>query len=330
MPRRKQRPASTGRAFVAIDRVFERHGSWHYDFGRDEIGARRSLKLARVVDGEPALLRALAKVLEPKGRTMHDLFVAFKVHGMEELELATRTRFDYCNYIDRQLEQWCGKADPNEIKTTDVAKYYKRRKKQGAGQSANKEVACLSSVFQYALGEGWAEGNPCRGVRRNKAKARTRYVRHDEFLLYFNAASERLQDLLAGIYLMELRPGEARALRSKTAEGDATITPKGVVIEESKTGKTKLVEWSPALQFFLTRSTSRTPQSEHIFTNSRGEPWTESAMHSALALVREKLPEGSPRWTFHDIRAKGESDHRDGGHGLLALYKRATVVSAVR
>lgn len=309
---------------MAIEHVFERHGSWHYDFGRDENGKRRSVKLSRVDEGEPAKLRALAKVLEPKGRTMHDLFVAFKVHGMEELELATRTRFDYCNYIDRQLENWCGKEDPNAIKTTDVAKYYKRRKKQGAGQSANKEVACLSSVFQYALGEGWAESNPCRGVRRNKAKARDRYVRHDEFRLYFDRAPDYLQDLLGGIYLMELRPGEARALKT------SAITPKGVLIEESKTGHMKLVKWSPALQYVLTRATSRTPGSAYVFTNSRGEPWTETAMHSALATVRTTLPEGSPRWTFHDIRAKGESDNRDGGHGLLALYKRASEVSPVR
>lgn len=306
----------------AVERVFVRHGAWHYDFGRDEHGARRSKMLARISDGEPALYKALAQILSPDAPTMRQLFVLFKARGMDELELAPRTREDYRGYIDDQLEPWCGDADPNEITSPDIAKYYKRRRLQGAKSSANKEVACLSSVFQFGLGEGLCMSNPCRGVRRNRTKSRTRYVRHDEFLLYFNASPDHLQDILAGIYLMVLRPHEARDLL-RTA-----ITPKGVLLEENKTDKMKLIEWSPALQFFLTRATSRV-DSPYVFTNSRGEKWTETAMHSALATVRNTLPQGSPRWHFHDIRAKGESDHKDGGHGLLALYKRAKFVTPV-
>jgi hypothetical protein len=306
----------------AIERVFERHGAWHYDFGRDEDGKRRSRMLARIDEGEPALYKALAKIISPAATTMHDLFISFKVRGMDELELADRTRLDYRNYIDRQLDPTFGLVEPDEITTQDIARYYKRRRLSGARVGANKEVACLSSVFQYGLSEGLCKANPCRGVRRNKTKARERYVRHDEFLLYFNASPDHLQDIIAGIYLMELRPGEARDLLR------SSITPKGVLIEENKTDKTKFVQWSDALQFFLTRATSRC-QSLYVFTNSQGEKWTEGAMHSALAAVRRTLPEGSPRWTFHDIRAKGESDHREGGHGLLALYKRAKVVKPV-
>jgi integrase len=322
----------------AIERVFHRHGAWHYDLGRDENGVRRSKMLARFDEGEPALYKALAKIIEPAATTMRELFLTFKLHGMTELELAPRTQFDYRNYIDRQLEPWCGDKEPDEIKSPDVARYYKLRRAAGAKSSANKEVACLSSVFQYGLGEGLCSANPCRGVRRNKTKPRDRYVRHDEFLLYFDAAPDYLQDLLAGIYLMELRPGEARELRT------STITPKGVFIEQSKTGKVKVIEWSPALQFVLTRSTSRFPGAPFVFTNSHGEKWTETGMHSALATVRREIvakakalaaergepePPAPPRWTFHDLRAKGESDHKDGGHGLLALYKRARFVTPV-
>lgn len=306
---------------LAIDRVFARHGAWHYDLGRDETGQRKSVKLARFDEGEGAVYKALAKVLAPAAPTMRDLFTSFKIHGMAEL--APRTRLDYCNYIDRQLAPIFGDMEPDELTTQHVAKFYRLRKSQGAAIVANKEAACLSSVFQFALGEGLAMSNPCRGVRRNKSKPRERYVRHDEFLLYFDASPDYLQDIIAGIYLMELRPGEARELAK------ASVTPKGVVIEESKTGKVKIIEWSPALQFFLTRACSRWPTSPFVFGNSRGEKWTETAMHSALATVRATLPEGSPRWTFHDLRAKGESDHKDGGHGLLALYKRARLVTPV-
>jgi hypothetical protein len=306
----------------AAERVFMRHGAYHIDLGRDEAGKRRSKTLCRVSAGESALYAALARFTRGAVSTVSDLLGDFLIHGMKDL--APRTQSDYRIYTRTRLVPAFGDLAPDEVETYEVAAYLEARKGAGAGALANKEIACLSSAFEYGLRKGNCRANPCRGVRRNKTRARTRYVRDDEFLLYFDRSPDYLQDLLAGIYLMELRPGEARELR-RTA-----ITPKGVHIEQSKTDKLKVIEWAPALQFFLTRATSRHPEQPFVFTNSRGEKWTETAMHSALATVREGLPEGSPRWTFHDLRAKGESDHSDGGHGLLALYKRAKVVKAVR
>jgi site-specific recombinase XerD len=304
----------------AIERVFVRHGAYHLDLGRDESGKRRSKLLSRIGDGESAVYAALAKITRPGGRTIAEMLDSFLMAGMKEL--APRTQSDYREYVRAQLKPVFGEMAPDSVEPPDIAQYLERRKDK-ARSGANKEIACLASAYQYGLRNGLCKTNPCRGVRRNKVKAKTRYVRDDEFLLYFDASPDRLQDILAGIYLMELRPGEARELLR------TTITPKGVLIEENKTDKMKLVSWSPALQFFLTRATSRV-QSDYVFANSKGEKWSETAMHSALATVREALPEGSPRWTFHDIRAKGESDHQGGGHGLLALYKRAKFVTAVR
>lgn len=306
---------------MASERVFTRHGSYHYDLGRDEQGKRRSKVLCRVVDGEHAMYAALAELIRPKAVTIADLLTTYYARGM--LELAPRTQLDYLRY-GAKLTRHFGHMAPASLRPMHVAQYLEGRKLSGAGKLANKEVACLSSAFEYGQRIGLCDGNPCRGVRRNKTKARERYVRHDEFLLYFNAAPDHLQDIIAGIYLMELRPHEARDMLR------TSITPQGVVNEgETKTDKLKVIAWSPALQFFLTRATSRFPTSPFVFTNSRGEKWTETAMHSALATVRATLPEGSPRWTFHDLRAKGESDHKDGGHGLLSLYRRAQFVTPV-
>ena len=104
------------------------------------------------------------------------------------------------------------------------------------------------------------------------------------------------------------------------------ITPDGVRFQESKTGKVRLIEWSPALQFFLTRATSRAPMSPYVFTNSQGDKWTKWAMASVLRRLRRKI--GGESWTWHDLRAKAESDHKDG-LGLLPLYKRAKRVRPV-
>lgn len=299
----------------SVERVFIRHGSYHYDLGRDEQGKRRSMVLCRLSDGEHAVYAALARIVKPGARTCREMYESFLSHGTTEL--APRTRLDYYTYRDA-LYAVFGDTDPDDVEPSHVAQYLEGR---SAKKLANKEIAALSSAYNYAMRRGLVKTNPCRGVRRNRVKPRDRYVRHDEFLAVFNAAPEHVQDLMAGIYLMVVRPGEARQLRR------SSITPDGVLIEESKTGKRKIVQWSPALQFFLTRATSRAPESPFVFTNSRGEQWTEFAMHSALKRLWPTLPVA--RWRWHDLRAKGESDHKSGGHGLLALYKRAKVVAPV-
>lgn len=276
MARRKDAKNQTGTP--AISRVFTRHGAYHLDLGRDESGKRRSKVLCRISDGESALYAALAKVTRPTATTVSDLLTAFMLRGMSEL--APRTQADYRGYIDRQLKKVFGDMSPDDIETTDIAQYLERRK-ETARAVANKEVACLASAYQYGLRHGLCSKDPTKGVKRNRVRPKDRYVRHDEFLAYFNAAPEWMQDVMAGIYLMALRPGEADALLR------TQITPQGVRFQESKTGKVRLIEWSPALQFFLTRATSRC-QSPYVFTNSRGKPLTKEARHSALRRLRAR------------------------------------------
>jgi integrase len=302
-------------------KVFIRNGAYNIDLGRDENGKRRQKKLCRVSDGEPALFRALARITDPKSTSVSELLDSFLIHGMRDL--APETQKTYRGYIERQLRKVFGEMSPDDIEPFHIAQYLEKRKNMGAAIVANKETGCLASAFQYGMRNGFCTSNPCRGVRRNKTKPKDRYVRHDEFLAYFNAAPEHVQDLMAGMYLMELRPTEARELLQ------AQITPHGVQFGEAKgTGKIKLVEWSSALQYFLTRATSRAPMSPYIFTNSQGDKWTKWAMHSALRRLRSEI--GGPSWTWHDLRAKGESDHQGDGMGLLSLYKRTNIFKPVR
>ncbi len=304
-----------------MSKVFIRHGSYHIDLGRDADGKRRSKTLSRISDGETALYSALEKHTRPQATTVDDLLDSYAIHGMTDL--APSTQRCYTKYIDNYLRGVFGEMNPVDVESVQIAQYLEKRKKGNAAASANKEIACLASAFQYGLRNGLCSHDPTKGVKRNKVRPKDRYVRHDEFLAYFEKAPDHVQDLMAGIYLMELRPGEARTLLK------TQITPQGIRFEESKTGKLKLIQWgqSGRLQFFLTRSTSRHPSSPFVFANSRGEKWTQWAMHSVLRRMRADV--GGNTWTWHDLRAKGESDHQDGGMGLLPLYKRALVVKPV-
>lgn len=301
-----------------FERVRLKHGAYHYDLGRDENGKRRSKRLCGEDEGEYGILKALAELAKPKSTTIKDLLLVFLGKGM--LELSPRTQKDYWRYAHTRLIPVFGDLDPADLETSDVAQYLEGRKER-ARVSANKEIACLSSAYEYGLRMGLVKSNPCRGVRRNKVRPRTRYVTDDEFLKVFNAAPEWFQDYMSSVYLMGLRPHEARDLLR------TSITPKGIVFQESKTKKVRQIGWSDALQFFVVRATSRFPTSPYIFTNSRGQKLTEWAVHSMMHRIREQV--GGEAFRIHDLRAKGESDH-ERGMGLLALYKRRHVTTPVR
>jgi len=59
-----------------------------------------------------------------------------------------------------------------------------------------------------------------------------------------------------------------------------------------------------------------------VFTDTNGEPWGFWAVQSAMRRL-------DVDWTFHDLRAKAESDHATG-LGLLSRYKRARNLEPVR
>lgn len=297
------------------DNVHIKHGRYYYVTIQD--GKRKWVKLTRISEGDAALYMAYAKLIRRGDGTISDIMDRYIANGMSHL--SERTVKDYLGYITKNLRPVFGDSMPEDIESADIYEYLDIRAEAGAPIVANREAACLSAIFNYAIRRRLARYNPCHGVKRHKEKSKDRYVRHDEYLAAFEAAEDYVQDIMAGIYLMGLRPKEAREMRRDQ------ITPKGIRWQESKTGKVKIIDWSPALQFFITRATSRC-QSEYVFTNSLGGQWTQWGMHSALRRIRSRVD--GPTWTWHDLRAKAESDSEEG-MGLLPLYKRVTRIKPV-
>lgn len=299
-------------------RVRAKNGAYHYDLGRDDTGRRRWRKLCRISDGDHALYKALADVTSDRTRTLNGLFDAFLAKGIAQLAPATQR--DYIGYINRSLRPVFGECAPDEVTSGHISQYLQRRLEGGSAVVANREIACLSSVYNFGMRRGDCESNPCRGVRRNPQPPRTRYIRDDEFTKAFNAAPEAFQDLMAALYLTGLRQGDIRELKR------SQITPQGIRIEQSKTGKVVIVEMSEALRYFIVRAQTRAPHSPYVFTNTQGEPWGVWAIQSQVRRLRSIVGHD---WTLHDIRAKAESDHKVG-LGLLPLYRRAQRIRPVR
>lgn len=283
-----------------------RHGAYYL---RDK---GKHIWLCRVSAGESELYRALSHLTKPEARTVSAMVESFLTHGTADLRPATIKSY---TAKKKPILAVFGDMPPAEVTSGHVAQYLELRRQQGHSVAGNREIEVLSSAYNYGQRNGMCDTNPCRGVRRNRERPRRRYIRDDEFRSAFERASEPFQDLLAVALLTGLRQRDLRFLRRDQVG-------KGVILlEESKTGKRLEIALTESLRFFLDRAMTRC-ESEWVLTNSKGQQWREWAIQSAMRRL-------DVDWTFHDLRAKAESDHAEG-LGLMALYKRAKKISPVR
>jgi site-specific recombinase XerC len=282
-------------------KVHIRNGRYYY------VHQNRWNGLTRVEAGEAALRQALAEIQSPTPRTVAQL-VDFWMAS--DTGLAERTMQSYRSGLGR-IASVFGQLPVHALTSGTVAQYLARR----GGVKANREMAALSSVYSWAMRQGYATHNPCHGVRRNPEKPRDRYVTNKELSVALRRAPIEGRELLLAAYLTGLRQGDLRAL---TKDG---LGREGLLLTEGKGKKRLVVAWSYPLRQLVARALVRS-KCDRVFTNSRGEPWTLWAVQSLMRRLEVE-------WTFHDVRAKAESDHKTG-MGLLTRYKRARRITPVR
>lgn len=309
--------------------VYQKNGRWY------RVVRNKWVALTRVDEGLAALRKALRETpTDRPATTIAELLAAY----LPQAEISPSTRPEYERIADTRLAHHFGQMPIASLTPKHVAMYLEKRKRDGHAPMGNREKAVLSAAYEFAMRQGWANGNPCRGVRRNKELPRRRYVTDAEFLEAFEAAPEPLQDALALALLTGLRQGDLRALRREDLKED------GIHVTEAKTGKRKTVQWTDATRYFVRRALERQERiaarpadpklhrqartvSTHVLTNKFGEPWTMAGLQTAFKRLKTD-------WHFHDLRAKAASDasHNILGHGsgMLGVYVRRQAVKALR
>jgi integrase len=169
--------------------------------------------------------------------------------------------------------------------------------------------------MEWGMRKGYVVSNPCRGVRRNTERPRTRYVADYELAGALSRAKPYLRRIMQAAYLTGLRQGDLIAMRKEQ------VTDEGIMVAESKRGKRVVIAWSDELRAVIDEAKAAS-KCERVFANYYGREWTSSGVQTAF----QKLAAG---FTFHDLRGKAESDHKVG-LGLLSRYKRARRLTPVR
>lgn len=246
-------------------------------------------------------------------------------------ERSKRTQENYRTYANTikssqaKSGQLLGQFPVDVLNVKMVQKYIDQREHKIA---ANREIEFLSAVYGWAVRRlNGVESNPCYGVEYNKETPRDRYVTDEEYRLVYDLAlkgrCKYLPIVMEIIYLCRARPGEAYLMKK------SAIRENGLFLDRGKGSENEITLWSDRLETAILTAMNYWPDGEYLMYSERGMPIKKDAFDlSRRRLMNKALESGLQEdFTFHDLKAKGVSDHSEkfGGHRsekMKAVYDR--------
>lgn len=199
-----------------------------------------------------------------------------------------------------------------------IAKY--RDSMSHAPIQANRHLQFLGAVFSFALEREYMTLNPVSGVEKNQQRARTRYVTEAEYRAAYNLAPDWLKSAMELAYLCRARRGEVLGMRLKDH-----LLPEGVYVQRTKGSKSEITLWSDRLRaaVALARSHNRDVLSPFLLHGADGQAISAPAFNSAWKRLMEKVRRaGVEPFPFHDLKAKGVTDHTEHASGHRSAKQR--------
>ena len=235
---------------------------------------------------------------------------------------AERTQKDYHRHLDFLIAK-LGDRDADDVKPRDIGALLD----VPTGKiQRNRQVSVLSAIYSKAVGRWFvAEKNPCLRVERNPSKPRDRYINHDEYRTIYRRAPEPVQIAMDLALLTGQRQGDIVGMKW------SQVTPEGITIRQSKTGKRMRITMSLSLMYVLRRAKRRAGSCEYVIPTSFGKRYTPEGFRAlwqrVMRQVRSDKALVAPA-TFHDIRAKCVSDSasledamKRAGHTSMAMTR---------
>lgn len=223
-------------------------------------------------------------------------------------ELAVETQKDYRKYSNNVLAVF-GAMPADAIKPEHVRKYMDKRGLKSRTQ-ANREKAFMSRVYRWGFERGLVKGNPTKGVKQFKEKARDRYVTDMEYSNLYSVAPQIVKIAMELAYLCCAR--QADVLDMKKSQ----IIEEGILIKQSKTSVSQIKGWSLRLHEVINNASDLPLKigmsSIYVIHQPSGAKYTRDGFNSrwmkAKQEAKDKFPEMDFDFTFHDLKAKGISD----------------------
>lgn len=293
---------------------------------------------------------AYENVINKKDNTL-DWLVNKYLESDQYRALSAASRKEYTNYAKIILSfaltngRRFGEAPLDKINKRVIRGYLDA---YPAKVSANRHIEFMSGVFSWGE-ERFAivTANPCKGVKKNTEESRTRYIEDWEYAVTYACAMTMRNTMFAHAmelsYLCRARRDEVFSLTSKN------LRKEGVWLRRGKGSLDEITLWSDRLREAIDAAKKINAQAptpinspRYLMRRTDGGKYRKNALDSAWQRVTKKaktngaelpdyLLEDAKRdgarihngkvmidggFTFHDIKAKGITDHveQHGGH----------------
>jgi hypothetical protein len=272
---------------------------------------------------------------------------------VESGKRAQRTLDEYIRDAEI-LKEVFGRMRPAEVTRRHLLKYLFETRGREAPVRANREIALLSTAFEWARRRGDLENNPCAGIGKNEEVPRDRLVEADELRSFLDFARRRGGASAKLAAVAELSSLTAKAQGQLLTMTKSQLTTEGLAFTRRlrgtrKRGRSTLVEWSPRLRALVDelQAFPGAKDSIYVLANHFGKPYTSSgfkalwnvAMHKWVDEGRPRLADGQPdrdkpstraAFTFHDLRAVAITRAKEQGRDAAPLSGHTTEQMATK
>jgi integrase len=169
----------------------------------------------------------------------------------------------------------------------------------GVGDTHRRNaIRSVKRAFSWAIEYGYIEKNPIAGVRCPSPGRRDKLITPETFAkILGKVRDQRFRDLLTFAWETGARPQEVKRIEVRHFEAQlARIRfPK----EESKGKKRARIIYLTDTALEIVKRMVDQQQSEIIFRNRRGQPWTSYAINCRLCRIAKKIGE---KFALYDFR----------------------------
>lgn len=221
---------------------------------------------------------------KPSSGSIAALLDAFVIYCAEHKSPSTVRWYE--NYLQDFLDYL--KANGHSPATLNPVKLTPRIVRSWAdqrGKAKRARITAVKAAYRWGHAEGWIDANPIVAMRRPPQSKRVQFASLQEMKAILRAVKDKcFRDLLIVSWDTGARPQELRPLRDIHLDLD---NHRCVLPTLDTKGKRK-----PRVFYLTTRAEriiNRCNQGGYIFRNSRGKPWTASAVKCRFARLDEKL-----------------------------------------
>jgi integrase len=284
--------------------------------------------LARVAKGEdPARDRKRATASHP--RTLGDLAERYLKHA----EASKRSGWQDRQMLEKDVLPLLGNEPLETIKRADIGDVLQRVVARGAPIQANRTLATIRGLYNWALGAGLIETTPCLGLKApSSEQSRERALSADEIKIFWDglpraAMSWQSAQILRLCLVTAQRLGEvAGALKSELFLKEAEWRLPG---HRVKNGCAHTVPLSPFAIELFAEAVARSPDCEFVFLSARTKrAITGQAVSKAVSRSLQLF--GLDNFTPHDLRRTAATGMARLGIPRLIVDKCLNHVSADR